>query len=246
MAGLLGLGGGLVIIPALTFIFAQQPEIIPPDHMMHFVVGTSLAAILPTTLFAIRAHLRHKAIDTPLLKQLMPCVIIGTIAGAILASFLHTQTVKTLFGIFVLLIAAWMLMGRESATVQQLSLTGKWVGSLAIGVIAGVLGVGGGVLMTPWLHHFNTPIRQAIITSTACGIVIAFTGMMSYAFAGLQNGVSISWGTGYVYWPAVVDISILSPIFAHLGVALSHKLPAKILKNIFAIFISLVGLKMLF
>ncbi|MDF3055130.1 MAG: rane protein [Gammaproteobacteria bacterium] len=245
LAGVLGLGGGLVIIPALTFIFAHQPDIVPANNMMHFVVGTSLASILPTTLFALRAHLRHKSIDPNLLKQLIPGIIMGTIAGSILASFLHTNTVKTLFGIFVLLVAIRMFISRESSSTRQLGIWGRRIGSFIIGNIAGILGVGGGVLTTPWLNHFSIPIRQAIATSTACGVVISLAGIASYTLTGISDGVSISWGTGYIYWPAVLAISILSPIFAHFGVSISHRLPTKILKNIFAVFVSIVGVKML-
>jgi uncharacterized membrane protein YfcA len=245
-AGLLGVGGGIIIVPALAFVFGQQTNIIPADNLMHFVVGTSFAAIVPTTLSSLRAQLRRGNIDLSLFKQLVPGIIIGTAGGTILSSFLETHTLKAIFGIFMLIVSAQMFFGLGNGTPHHLNPISRWTGSLFVGTTSGLLGVSGGVLITPWLNYFNTPIRQAISAATACGVVISLTGTIGYIVTGIQESASTTWSTGYVFWPAVLAVAIFSPVFATLGVAVSHKLPVKVLKNIFAVFVFAVGLKMLF
>lgn len=246
LAGLLGLGGGVVIIPALAFIFTQQAHI-PNDAIMHFAIGTSLASIIVTTLYSFRAQYRYGNFRFELFKQLIPGIFIGTIIGALLSSVIETRMLKILFGLFMIIISTQMFFSFGNSDTRQLKSGSRWMGSLFIGTSSGLLGVGGSAFMTPWLNYFNIPIRQAIAASTACGVIISLTGTTTYILTGLQNNdLLIPWSTGYIYWPAVIAIACSSLLFVNLGVLLSFKLPVITLRYVFAVFVFLVGLNMLF
>ncbi len=246
VAGLLGVGGAILVVPALVWVFSTQIDI-PQLALMHYVVGTSLAATIATTLFSLRAQYHRGLLSWSLFLKLFPGVAIGVILGTILASFLQSHILRTLFGVFMILVSAQTLFRfRES---KEPSLPGKlnrWIASLFIGLFSGLLGISGGALTIPYLTYFKIHIRQAMAISTACGVVIAITGTISFIISGLYNThVPVPWSSGYVYWPAALGIAFGSPLFATLGASWSHNLPVRHLRHIFAAFLLLVGLNML-
>jgi uncharacterized protein len=246
LAGLLGVGGGIIIIPALVFIFSTQTSI-PSEALMLYVVGTSLASIIATTIFSLSIQHRRGFVSWAMFLKLLPGIVIGTVLGILLANFLDTHVLKALFGVFMILMAAQTFFRFKQSRHEELpGRLNCGIASIFIGLSSGLLGIGGGALTVPYLTYFKISIRQAMAASTACGIVIAVTGMVGYIITGLHQVGAPAWSSGYVYWPAVLAIGLLSPFFVMLGAKLSQRLPVEILRRIFAIFIFIVGLQMLF
>ncbi|MFT3741938.1 MAG: sulfite exporter TauE/SafE family protein [Gammaproteobacteria bacterium] len=246
LAGLLGVGGAILVVPALLWIFSTQVHF-PADQIMHFVVGTSLAATIATTLFSLRAQYRKGFVVWSLVVKLLPGIIIGVILGTILARLLDTHILRILFGVFMILVAVQTFFKlRESVKPPGLpSLMNRGIATTTIGVFSGLLGISGGALTIPYLIYFKLPIRQAMGASTACGVMIALVGTISFILSGWSEGQAIPWCSGFVYWPAALLIAAASPWFATLGASLSHRLPVNALRKIFAGFLCLVGLNML-
>ncbi|OQW93854.1 MAG: hypothetical protein BWK79_08940 [Beggiatoa sp. IS2] len=243
LAGLLGVGGGVIIVPVLVWLFHDHPEI-PTAHLMHMALATSLATIVFTAISSIRAHQQRQAILWSVVWQLTPGIIVGTVLGASVASFLSSDTLKTVFALFLLLIAGQLGFGAHPASHRQLP---QWLGTtftgLIIGKISALLGVGGGSLTVPFLVWCNVPMRHAVGTSAACGLPIAIAGTLGYIVMGWHN--SPAWSTGYVYWPAVAAIVPTSLLFAPVGAKLAHSIPVTVLKRFFAVFLAIVSVKML-
>lgn len=245
LAGLLGVGGGIIIIPALVFIFSLY-AVVPSDSLMQYVVGTSLAAIIATTLFSLYMQYHRGTVSWSVFFKLVPGIVIGTIAGALLATVLNTHILKISFGLFMMIVSAQTFFGISAQKGRELpGWINRSVASLVIGIVSGLLGISGGALTIPYLTYFNVPIRQAMAASTACGIVISMVGMVSFILTGWDKPNAPAWSSGYVYWPAVLMISLLSPWFVVLGARWSHHLPVVTLRRIFGAFIFLVGLEML-
>lgn len=246
MAGLLGIGGTVIIVPSLLLVFSSTLHV-PAEVTMHFVVGTSLAATIATTLFSLRAQCKHGSMYWQLFKEMLPGIAVGTILGAISASFLDTKVLKILFGVFIVIMSMQMFFRlRESAVSHLPQGIGKFISTLFIGVFSGLLGISGGALTIPYLTYYRIDIRRAMAVSTACGVVIAFVGTISFMLMGLRHISGPAWSTGYVYWPAALIIALGSPWFATLGSMWSNRLPVSTLRMIFGIFLFAVGINMLF
>lgn len=246
LAGLLGVGGAILIVPALVFVFSSQ-HIVPASQLMHYIVGTSLAATFVTTLFSLRAQIRYGNFSWPLFNKLWPGIAIGTIGGTFLASLANTHSLRIFFGVFMILVSLQTFFRlRESVKEGIPRSLFRWIATLLIGVFAGLLGISGGALTIPYLTYYQTPIRQAMAASTACGIVIAMVGTISFIVLGLHQANAPAWTTGFIYWPAVLGIALGSPWCAALGAAWSSRLPVLTLRRVFAAFLFIVGINMLF
>ncbi|HVV69806.1 MAG TPA: sulfite exporter TauE/SafE family protein [Gammaproteobacteria bacterium] len=246
-AGMLGVGGSVVVVPALAFVFSAH-KIIPANSLMHFVVGTSLAATIVTTLFSLRIQYHKSSLSWDVLFKLIPGIALGVITGAVLARFLHSHVLRVLFGVFIILVSAQTFFRFRESKEQGLPGTvNRWLASLFIGIFSGLLGTSGGPLVIPYLTYFKTPIREAMVVSTACGVVITLVGTVGFMMTGWFDPSiqSVSWNTGYVYWPAVLAIAMGSPLFAALGAAWSYRLPVERLRQFFAAFLLILGLGML-
>lgn len=245
LAGLLGIGGGSIVVPGLVLMF--QLENMPADSIMHMAAGTSLAAMVVSACVAMFAHLRRGIEIWSIYKRMILGVIFGTLCGVALASILYSRTLEMLFGIIISLMALWMFSGFNPSPHRQLpGMFGMLsIGSL-IGLKSGMFGIGGGVISVPFLTYCNVSLRQILGVSIAISFTVAIIGSASFMLAGMPQIDLPKWSTGYVYWPAATGIAIISPIFAILGTKLSHRLPVEILRKIFAVFLLIVGLKMLF
>lgn len=243
LAGLLGVGGGIIVVPLLAWLFSSNPNI-PNAHLMQIALGTSLATIVFTSISSIWAHQLRKAIHWTIVGKLTPSLILGTAVGAILVGYLSSHTLKMIFAIFLLLIAAQLVFGAQPSPQRQLP---KWnviaLVGLVIGALSSIVGIGGGSLTVPFLIACNIPIRHAVATSAACGLPIALAGTLGYIAIGWQD--SFTGSTGYVYWPAVLAIVPTCLLFAPLGAKLAHTVPVGLLKRFFAVFLAVVGIKML-
>ncbi|MCK5522672.1 MAG: sulfite exporter TauE/SafE family protein [Thiomargarita sp.] len=244
VAGLLGVGGGIIIVPMLVWIFGQYPEI-PAASLMHIAIGTSLATIVITSLSSIIAHQRHKAVLWSIVWRLTPGIIIGAALGAIFADLLPSDTLRVIFALFILFVSVQLSLSTQPASYRQLpnDLAISIMGTI-IGSISALVGIGGGSLTVPFLLACHVPIRNAIGTSAACGFPIAISGTIGFIITGWEI-TELPALTGYIYWPAVLAIVPTSLLFAQLGAKLAHTVPVNILKKFFAVFLAVVGLKML-
>ena len=244
LAGLLGVGGGLIIVPVLAVLFVQQG--VASDVIMHLALGTSLASIVFTSLSSIRAHQQRGAILWPQFRQLTPGILFGAALGGWVASIMTTAWLKPLFGVFELAVALHMLSSVQPhahrALPGKLKMTGA--GSI-IGLISSLVGIGGGTLTVPLLVWHSVAMRQAIATSAACGLPIAIAGSLSYIFNGWQQPLLPQHSLGYLHLPALIGIVSSSILFAPLGAKLTHSLPVATLKKIFGVFLLLLAIKLL-
>ena len=244
LAGLLGVGGGLVIVPVLAALFLSAD--IPSAIIMHLALGTSLATIAITSVSSAWAHHRYGAVLWPVFLRLSPGIVIGAWLGAAAADQLPSAVLQKMFGVFELLVA--VQMGFSVQAVAHRALPGKFITGIAgmvIGSVSAIVGIGGGTLTVPFLHWCNVNMRKAVATSAACGFPIAVAGALGYIVAGWNNTALPDGASGYVYWPAFAAISVASLLFAPLGAKLAHTIPVALLKRIFAVVLLGLGIKML-
>ncbi|HSG10328.1 MAG TPA: sulfite exporter TauE/SafE family protein [Gammaproteobacteria bacterium] len=244
MAGLLGVGGGLVIVPALAWLFVLQG--FEPVTLMHFAVGTSLAVIVPTAVSSLLAHHRRGSVDWTTVKHLTPGIVLGGLAGAALARLLSSTGLAVFFGLFEIAVAAQLLIGARPVAHHALpGRSGMGVAGSVIGLVSALLGIGGGTLTTPFLIWNGVDIRRAVGTSASCGLPVALAGAAGFAIAGLDTPVQPGLNTGFIVWPAMAAITLASVLLAPTGAALAHRLPRRVLQQVFAVFLLLVGGRML-
>lgn len=243
MAGLLGVGGGLVIVPALAWLFAGQG--FAGENLMHFAVGTSLAAIIPTSVSSLLAHHRRGSVLWPAVRGMAPGIVPGALAGAWLAQQVSSPGLALFFGVFEILVAIQLLAGRQPGPRRVLpGSAGLGIAGAVIGVVSALLGIGGATLSAPFLLWNRVDIRLAVGTAATLGLPIALAGATGFALAGQAAASPTGWSSGYVYWPAVAGIALVSVPMAPLGARLAHRLPRRQLQRIFAFLLAVIGMKM--
>jgi len=243
LAGLLGVGGGLVIVPALVWAFRDAG--FPEQAIMHLAVGTSLATIVFTSASSVRAHQRRGAVRWDLMRRLAPGVVVGVLGGAALAGVLSTRSLAVVFGLLEVLIAAYMVWGgRSRAGTGAPGPAGMSLAGCGIGLVSGLAGIAGGTMSVPLLVWWQTPIHAAVATSAAVGFPIAVAGTLGFVVTGWTADLP-PWSLGYVYLPALLGIAATSVLFAPLGATLAHRLRTGVLRRVFAVFLALVGIRML-
>lgn len=244
LAGLFGVGGGLIIVPVLAWVFLAHG--VHVDVVMHLAVGTSLASIWLTSVMSIRAHHRRGAVDWAVVRKLAPGIVLGALAGAFIADLLPTAALKRIFGVFELFVAAQMLLvGRYQAHFDLPGRLGLGLAGGVIGAVSAVIGIGGGTLTVPFLVWCRVPMIRAVASSAACGLPIAVAGAAGFMVTGWNDAHLPAWSTGYLYWPAWLGIVIASSATAGLGARLAHTLPAARLRQLFALLLMGMGVKML-
>ncbi len=244
IAGLLGVGGGFIIVPALIFVFHNQG--FAPDLAAHLAIGTSLATIVPTSLSSLLAHHRRRAVQWPVFRLLAPGIIFGALVGSTVANVLPGRILHAVFGLFALIAAIQLVLNRPPAPHCRLPGRLGMVGAGSfIGAVSGITGIGGGSLTVPFLLWCNIEVRQAVATSAACGFPIAVSGTLGFMASGWHDSGLPAWSTGQVYWPAVLAIAAASVLFAQFGARLAHLLPVKLLKRFFAVFLVVMSVKLL-
>jgi len=244
IGGLLGLGGGLVIVPALLYLFIRQG--LPAEILMHLAVATSLATIVFTSISSTFTHHRHGAVLWSQVKLFVPGIILGGLLGAIIADHLASNSLRVAFGVFEILVAVQIGFDIKASAHRELPARGgMFLAGSGIGTLSTLLGIGGGTLTVPFLLWCNVNIRNAIATSSASGLPVALVGTIAMMITGWDSENLPAGTTGYVYWPAATVILIASVLFAPLGARLTHTLPVKSLKRIFAVVLAGVGIRML-
>ena len=244
LAGLLGVGGGLVIVPILSWLLLANG--VDERVTMQLALGTSLATIIFTSLSSIRAHHRRGAVNWALVRGISPGIVVGTLMGAGVAGLLPGGQLRTIFGLFELLVGVQMLMGLRPASHRVLP--NRWINGVVggvIGLVSAVVGIGGGTMSVPYLLFCNRPLREAIGSSAAIGLPIAIAGMVGYLLMGLGVEGRPVGSVGYLYLPALMGIMVTSVITAPVGAYLAHTLPVVVLKRLFSFGLLVMGSKML-
>jgi uncharacterized membrane protein YfcA len=244
VAGLFGVGGGLLIVPVLVMVFTAHE--MAPAVITHLAIGTSLAAIVPTSIASMVAHHRHGAVEWPAFARLAPGLVIGALIGSVIADFLPSATLKRIFGVFELAVAAQIAFGHNPAPHRRLpGAVGMGTAGTVIGIVSAIIGIGGGTLTVPFLVWCNVALKRAIATSAACGLPIAIAGAVGFAIAGRDAAELPPAAFGYIYGPALVGVGVASVLAAPFGAQLAHRLPTHLLRRFFSIFLALLGIRML-
>jgi len=244
LGGALGIGGGVIIVPALVYLYATLGIAAPLD--IRLAVGTSLATIVFTSTTAVYAQYRRDAIRWDIVRRWTPFVLVGSFASGYVAELLPGQVLRGFIGAFLLLAALIMLARWAPPPHRQLpGRSGTAATGLAAGLGAGLAGIGGGNIIVPLLVYFNVAIKNATATSSTLGLPIALFGALSFIGAGWRAPDLPAFSLGYVYLPAMAAIAATSTLTAPLGVRLAHFLPAGQLKQAFGLLLCLVALRML-
>ena len=246
LAGLLGIGGGMLMVPFITIILANRQ--VSPDLAVKMAIATSMATIIFTSISSVRAHHRRGAVRWDIVKRLAPGIVIGSIAGSLgVFSLLKGSYLAVFFGLFVSFSATQMFLDKKPKPTRQMPGTG---GQLAaggfIGFLSGLVGAGGGFISVPFMTWCNVPIHNAVATSAALGFPIAVANVLGYIISGqtVQNLPEASFG--YIWLPALVVIAICSFMTAPLGAMTAHSIQVGKLKRVFACVLYVLAAYMLY
>lgn len=246
LAGLLGIGGGLIVVAALVWLLPAQG--IPEPVLMQVALATALAGIVFTSMSSTRAHWRRGGIRWPLVAWLAPGLVLGGLAGAVLATWLPGWLLAAFVSVYCLLSAAQLAWGRSRPATTHVHDVGRALlaaAGLVIGAVSAVVGIGGGSMTVPLLVWRGVLPVQAVATSAACGVVIALASVTGYVFSPHEPSVALPPGTwGYVQLPAALTIAAASVLTAPLGARLAHHLPPQRLRQVFAVFLLVIAAMM--
>lgn len=240
LAGLFGIGGGMVIVPVLVFTLAGQG--VSGEVLTHMAVATSLATIVFTSMSSVYEHHKQGAVDWPTFRTMTVGIVVGTALGVSLLTYVPGVWLQKIIGFFALLVAAKMFFGLEPKGKNVTASTRGFVlAGGTVGFASAWFGIGGGTFTVPYLNWVRFPMRRAVATSAACGLPIAFTGAVTNVVTGWNHPELPEWSTGFLYWPAIAGIVLTSVPFAKLGAGLAHRLDQALLKKAFAILLVIVG-----
>lgn len=243
MSGLLGIGGGGIMVPMLTSIFLWQG--VPTEQVVHLALGTSMASIVVTSFSSLRAHHAKGGVLWPIVKSMTPGIIVGTFLATFIVAQLNAVFLAGFFSLFMFFIAIQMFVGAKPPPTRALPsklvliATGSGIGGLSA-----LVSIGGGAITVPFLYWHNVSMKQAIGTSAAIGFPIALSGTIGYVIVGLSQTGADKMILGFIYWPAVLAISVVSIFAAPWGVKLNYRLPVATVKKVFAVLLVALSVKM--
>lgn len=244
LAGLFGVGGGLVIVPVLVFSFAAQG--MSPEILTHLAVGTSLATIIFTSINSLLEHHRKGAVRWPLFRWLTVGILAGSVLGALTAAAIQGPWLQKIIGTFAVIIAVQLALDLKPKGSRDVpGKPGLVAAGGVIGWASAIFGIGGGSLTVPFLAWRSVAMQQAVATSAACGLPIAIAGTLSFIWTGWGQAQLPPWSLGFIYLPALVGIAVTSMFFARIGARLAHRLSPRLLKRLFALLLFAVGLSFL-
>ena len=244
-AGLLGIGGGAIIVPALSTALLLLGY--DADVVQHVAVGTSLAIIIPTGIMSARAHYRRGALDLKVLRLWAPFIVVGTFIGGLMAGLFSGDVLRIVFAVMAFIIAGNIVFGLQTKLMGHLNGSGLThrISAFVVGYISSLMGIGGGSLTVPTLVAFGATMHAAVGTSAAIGVAIALSGTLGFIISGWGVAGLPPLSLGYINLVALVLVAVLAAICAPLGAALAHRMDQKTLKYVFAAFLVAVGLNML-
>lgn len=246
ISGLLGVGGGIVIVPVLFFVFLALH--INDDVLMHVAVGTSLATIIFTGFMSARSHWRKGSVDTVLLKRWGPAIAVGVIAGTLIGGNVKGEVLTLVFAVVAAIVAVNMALKPSDAVAKRELPKSpvKELMGLIIGLFSVMMGIGGGTLTVPILSFFNYPMKKAVGTAAAIGLIIAIPGALGYAWFGIGVPGRPPFSLGYVNIAGVLSIIPASMLTAPLGVRIAHAIPDRALRYCFALFLAITSARMIY
>jgi len=251
-AGLLGIGGGSIIVPASLLIFAAFPDLgIEQRFAMQMAIATSLATIPFTGISAVYRHLQLGRVNWPLVMMLSPGIILGSLFGAPLAEYMGGLILEKIFGVFQIVVGVQLLLAsgqdfrKKTKAKSESPHMPKLLGGLSgfcIGILSSLLGIGGGSITVPFLAWRKFKMQEAIAVSSTLGVLLAIVASLSFAFTGLQETSDIAFAYGYVFLPGVLAILSMSLICSRLGVNLTYKVSSTRLKTVFSVYSLGIGI----
>ncbi|MEP7155511.1 MAG: sulfite exporter TauE/SafE family protein [Betaproteobacteria bacterium] len=242
-AGLLGIGGGAVMVPILSLTFAMRG--FSSDHVVHMALATSMATIIPGGMASAWTHHKHNAVNWLVVKQMLPGILVGTFSGAVIAHFSSTAFLKSFFVAFICFLALQLLFDFKPKARTTLPGAGvMFTLGMVMGVISSFAGIGGAVLSIAFLGWCNIRMHEAIGTAAAIGVPLAIAGTIGFVVTGMFDHDLPEWSLGYVYLPAFLGIAITSFAIAPLGAKLAHRMPVKVLRRVFVVFLVVLAVKM--
>jgi uncharacterized membrane protein YfcA len=244
-AGLLGIGGGAVIVPALSTALSFMG--FDSDVVQHVAVGTSLAIIIPTGIMSARSHHKRGALDLEVFKLWTPFIVAGTFIGGLMAGWYSGDVLRIVFAVMAFVIAANIIFSFQTRLMGHLksSKPTHRGAAFVVGYLSSLMGIGGGSLTVPTLVAFGETMHKAVGTSAAIGVAIAISGTLGFLISGWGVSDLPPVSLGYVNLVALVLVGTMAAVCAPLGAALAHRLDQKTLKYVFAAFLVAVGLNML-
>ena len=247
MAGLLGVGGGIIMVPALYYAFSVLDFDV--TTRMHLSVGTSLAIIIPTSIISTKTHSEYNAVDFKMVKSFGLFILCGVIAGTFLAVNLKTPALVLFFAFFAFLVGLFFIFLRENLmnNPKTISDVVKKISGIVIGFISVPLGIGGGSLMVPFMRTFGYDIRKSIGTAAAVGFLIAVSGAITMSISGKMIGnVNAPYSFGYINLMGFLVFVPVTTVMARIGAKAVHKIDKKLLSKIFGIFLICVSIRSFF
>ena len=244
MAGLLGVGGGIIIVPALYYAFTVLDFDIATR--MHISVGTSLAIILPTSIISAKTHMEHKAVDIKLVKSFGIFIILGVIGGTFLAVNLRTSDFILFFSIMAFIVGLFFIFFRDNflENPKKIKDSIKNISGIGVGFISVLLGIGGGSLMVPFMRTFGYDIRRSIGTASAIGILIAISGTLTMMTGGeIINNVNTPYTIGYINLFGFIVFVPVTMLMARIGAKAVYRIDKKLLSKIFGTFLIIVSIR---
>ena len=244
MAGLLGVGGGIIMVPALYYAFTVLDFDIATR--MHISVGTSLAIIVPTSIISAKTHMEHKAVDVNLVKSFGIFIVLGVIGGTFLAVNLRTSDFILFFSIMAFIVGLFFIFFRDKflENPKKIKDSIKNISGVAVGFISVLLGIGGGSLMVPFMRTFGYDIRKSIGTASAIGILIAISGTITMITGGeIINNISTPYTIGYINLFGFIVFVPVTMLMARIGAKAVYKIDKKLLSKIFGSFLIIVSIR---
>ncbi|HEX2603730.1 MAG TPA: sulfite exporter TauE/SafE family protein [Oxalicibacterium sp.] len=244
LAGLLGIGGGMTLVPVLAALFTAQH--FAPDHVVHLALATCMAGIVFTSTSSVREHLKFDGVDFSIVKRMTPGMTIGSLLATTASGWIAQRHLAFAFAVIVFFAATQILLGRKPKASRTLPGAGPlFVISLIIGIIAGLVSAGGAFLSIPFMLWCGVPMKKTIGTGAMMGIPLAFVGTIGYVISGWNVPGLPPYSAGFVLLPALGGIVCGSVLTAPVGARLAHRLPVPVLKRIFACLLYILAAKML-
>jgi len=244
MAGLFGIGGGLITVPVLFYIFSY----IEPDQtfIMHLAVGTSFSIIIPTSIISVMTHMKFKAVDFNIVKTFGFFVVIGVILGTIFAAGLKTSSLILFFSIVTMFLAIYFLITKEKINPEQkkITLIYRVVCGFLSGFLSAPIGIAGGIINTPILKMFGYPINVAIGSSAAVGFLIALVGTIGFVISGNYLNIDAPLSFGFVNIPAFLIFVPITSLMAKVGAKTVHRVNKQLIGKLFGIFLFIVSCRL--
>ena len=241
LAGLFGIGGGLITVPFLFFIFDSLN--INQDYLMHLAVGTSFAIIVPTSIVSLLTHKKHGSVDFSVIKNYAIFVIIGVLSGTIFAAIMDTKSLLLFFTIIVFLCGAYLLNIKDKT--DQFKVNFKLIPRILLGFVSGfissTMGIGGAIMNVPILRYFGYPINKAIGSAVAIGSVISLFGAIGFLITGSFLKVDLPLSVGFINIPAFLIFIPITMFMARVGANKVHKIDKSKLQRFFGIFLYVIG-----